>query len=78
MDELFARRILHSMTGRNLKDVRPYLLPNSREYRRMISIMEQDLNITSLKYQRLEDMLATTGLPRGSLCTYCWTGQEIP
>jgi len=78
MNELFARRILRSMTGRNPKDVRPYMYPDSREYRRMIRVMERDLNITSLKYQRLEDMLATTGLPRESLCTYCWTGQEIP
>jgi amidophosphoribosyltransferase len=54
------------------------MYPDSREYRRMIRVMERDLNITSLKYQRLEDMLATTGLPRESLCTYCWTGQEIP
>jgi amidophosphoribosyltransferase len=78
MNELFARRILRSMIGRNPRDVRPYLYPDSREYRRMIRVMEQDLNISSLKYQRLEDMLATTGLPRESLCTYCWTGREIP
>jgi amidophosphoribosyltransferase len=38
--------------------------------------MEKDLNATSLKYQRLEDMLEATDLPKDNLCTYCWTGRE--
>jgi amidophosphoribosyltransferase len=78
LDELFARRILTSLFGRRRLEVQPYLYPDSREYRRMIRVMEKDLNLTTLKYQRLEDMLASTGLPRDSLCTYCWTGREIP
>ncbi len=78
LDELFARRILQQMHGRNIRNVRPYLYPDSPQYRKMIRFMERDLNINTLRYQRLEDMLAATGLPSDSLCTYCWTGQEIP
>jgi len=77
LDELFARRILKQMHGRHLQNVESYLDPDTRDYRKMIKNMEKDLNITSLKYQRLEDMLAATGLPAESLCTYCWTGKEI-
>jgi amidophosphoribosyltransferase len=42
----------------------------------MIKEMEKDLNATSLKYQRLEDMIKATGLGEENLCTYCWTGKE--
>lgn len=77
LDELFARRILQQMHGRHIRDIRPYLYPDSAAYRKMIRFMERDLNITTLRYQRLDDMLAATQLPRESLCTYCWTGQEV-
>ncbi len=76
LNELFARRILKQMLGRQPSDIRPYLDPDSREYKRMLRAMERDLNITSLRYQRLEDMISATGLPRKNLCTYCWTGEE--
>ncbi|MCK4673621.1 amidophosphoribosyltransferase, partial [candidate division WOR-3 bacterium] len=75
LDELFARRILKRMHGgKHIKDVDPYLDPDSKEYKKMKKLMEKDLNVTSLRYQRLEDMLGATGLPEQSLCTYCWTG----
>jgi len=77
LDELFARRILRQMYGRHIQEIEPYLDPDSHLYRKMRMNMEKDLNVTSLKYQRLEDMISATGLPEESLCTYCWTGKEI-
>jgi amidophosphoribosyltransferase len=78
LDELFARRILKRMHGgKHIKDVDPYLDPDSSQYKKMKKLMEKDLNVTSLRYQRLEDMLGATGLSEQSLCTYCWTGREI-
>ncbi|MEO0136587.1 MAG: amidophosphoribosyltransferase [candidate division WOR-3 bacterium] len=76
LDELFARRILNEMLGSQPKDIAPYLDPESRKYKKMLKFMEKDLNITSLRYQRLEDMIAATGLPKDKLCLYCWTGRE--
>lgn len=78
LDELFARRILKHWHGRHLKNIKAYLDPESKEYEKMIGLMERDLNITSLKYQRLQDMISATQLPARDLCTYCWTGKEIP
>lgn len=77
LDELFARRILKDFHGKHIENIEPYLDPQSKEYKKMIKAMEKDLNVTSLRYQRLEDMLAQTGLPAESLCTYCWTGKTI-
>jgi len=76
LDELFARKILNKMYGRNIKDITPYLNTDSKKYKEMIKNMEKDLNVTSLRYQSLEDMISATGLSAESLCTYCWTGKE--
>ncbi|MCK4225583.1 amidophosphoribosyltransferase [candidate division WOR-3 bacterium] len=76
IEELFARRILKQMHGRHIKEIEPYLDPDSKQYSEMIKAMEKDLNVTSLKYQRLQDMLLATGLGEENLCTYCWTGKE--
>jgi amidophosphoribosyltransferase len=76
-DELLVRRILKQMYGKHPKNVAPYLEPDSKEYKKMLHAIEKDLNLTSLKYQRLEDMLSATGLPAENFCTYCWTGKEI-
>jgi amidophosphoribosyltransferase len=75
LDELFARRIIKGFHGKHIDDVGPYLNISSKGYAEMIKAMEKDLNVTSLRYQRLEDMMAATGLPAESLCTYCWTGK---
>jgi len=77
LDELFARRILKRMFGKHIKNIESYLDPDSKPYKKMLKLMEKDLNVTSLRYQRLEDMLSATGLPAKRLCTYCWTGKEI-
>jgi amidophosphoribosyltransferase len=77
LDELFARRIIKQFHGRHLDDVEPYLDLHSDEYKKMITAMENDLNVNSLRYQTLEDMMTATGLPAKNLCTYCWTGKTI-
>ncbi len=75
-DELLARRTIKKMHGKHIKDLDPYIDTKSKEYSKMIREIEKDLNVTSLRYQRLGDMLKATGIPEGDLCTYCWTGKE--
>jgi amidophosphoribosyltransferase len=42
----------------------------------MVSWIAKDLNVTSLKYQKLADMVKAIGLPKEDLCLYCWTGKS--
>ena len=42
----------------------------------MIEEIRKELNFTSLAFNRLDDMLDSTGLPHENLCTYCWNGKE--
>mgnify|MGYP005838351887 CR=1 FL=1 len=78
LDELAARRAIHAIEGRDLRDpaeVAPYIDPASEKYRQMVAWLANDLTVTSLKYQTLADMVSCIGLPAEKLCTYCWTGQ---
>ncbi len=78
LGELFARRVLKQMLGFHPKDASPYLDSDSRKYKAMLRAMEKDLKITSLKYQRLGDMVNAARVGADNLCTYCWTGKGKP
>jgi amidophosphoribosyltransferase len=53
-----------------------YLVEDSDAYRRMVEWVRSYLRLTTLRYQRLDDMIEAIGLPREKLCLYCWTGQS--
>ena len=38
--------------------------------------IRKELNFTSLRYHRLDDMIESIGLPACNLCTYCFNGKE--
>lgn len=49
-----------------------YLDPGQPAHARMCAAIARELNLTSLVYQRLDDMIAAIGLPRERVCTFCW------
>jgi len=75
-DELIARRAIDDIEGGHVEDVSAYLDPDGERYGRMIDWIAKDIGVTTLRYQRLDDMIEAIGLPRERLCTYCWTGCE--
>ena len=52
-----------------------YATPDTERYNRMVDEISKELHFTTLRYQRVEDMIEATGLPAESLCTYCWNGK---
>ncbi len=77
MEELAARRAIRVIEGRNVKDVSEYLNPDSGKYKKMVDHIAKELGVTSLRYQRLDDMVKAIGLPRERLNLYVWTGEAI-
>lgn len=75
LDELIARRGIRALEGRDLDDVAAYVDENTPQYRRLVDWICGELGAASLKYQKLDDMVAAIGLPKEKLCTYCWTGK---
>jgi amidophosphoribosyltransferase len=42
----------------------------------MVACIRQSLRLTTLKYQRLDDLVTAIGLPNEKLCTHCWDGSS--
>ncbi len=72
--DLAARTAIYELEGTDGKDLARYADPASEKHGAMIETIRQRLKLTTLKYQRLEDLIAAIGLPQEKLCTYCWNG----
>ena len=76
--ELIARRVITEEEGavvpREVLD--DYANPDSDRYERMVEKIRKQLDFTSLRYNRLDDMLDSVGIDRSRLCTWCWDGNE--
>ena len=78
IDELAARKAIRALEGKNIEDVREYIDQGSKKYKRMVDWIAKELGVTTLKYQKIEDMVKAIGLPREKLCLYCWIGDYDP
>lgn len=74
--ELAARRAIKAIEGKDITDISPYLDEDSPKYKKMVNWITRELNATSIKYQRLDNMVKAIGLPETNVCLYCWTGRE--
>jgi len=74
--ELAARRAIKAIEGRDIENVREYLDEKSLKYKKMVEWITRDLGVTTLKYQKLDDMVSAIGLPKEKICLYCWTGRH--
>jgi len=74
--DLITRRYIRGHEGENA-DVAKYTNPDSPEYNAMVEFIREKLNLTSLRFQRLDDLIKAIGLPREKLCTYCWSGEDV-
>ncbi len=73
--ELVARRAIRSLEGHDLEDVSEYIDHNSEKYKRMVEWIAKELNVSTLRYQTLDDMVDALGLPEEKVCLYCWNGK---
>lgn len=76
--ELITRRVILELEGGDpTKEVlAEYADPDSEKYAAMVEKIGEKLHFTSLRYHRLDDMIASVGIPADQLCTYCWNGKE--
>jgi amidophosphoribosyltransferase len=74
--DLAARTAIKQIEGRDDKDLAEYASPCSEKHCAMVERIRQRLKLTTLQYQRLDDLVEAIGLPKDKLCTYCWDGAE--
>ncbi len=77
--ELITRKTISELEGTDnitKEMLDDYANPDSERYEKMVDAICKKLHFTSLRYQRLDDMLDAVGMDTNKLCTYCWNGEE--
>jgi len=77
--DLISRRVIAELEGTeevSQETLDKYADHNTPEYANMVETIRQKLGFTSLRFQRLDDMLEAVGIDTCKLCTYCWDGRE--
>ena len=74
--ELAGRKAIFLLEGETT-DLKEYSDPDSEKYARMVDKIAEMLDLDSLMYQRLDDLVRAIGLPKEKLCTHCWDGSGI-
>jgi amidophosphoribosyltransferase len=74
--DLAGCRAIRDLGSAGECDLAPYAQDGSAQNLAMIELIRRRLHLTTLKYQRLEDLIAAIGLAREKLCTHCWDGSS--
>ena len=76
--DLITRRVIARREGNQVDDsiLKEYADPDSSNYREMLEEIRKELNFTSLKFHRLDDLEKSIDVDPCRLCTYCWSGKE--
>lgn len=76
--DLITRRVIDRLENGNVTEeiLQEYADPESPKYEQMVEEIRKELNFTSLRFNRLDDMLDAVGIDKCKLCTYCWNGKE--
>lgn len=76
--DLITRRVIERLENGNVTDevLQEYTDPDSEKYETMVEEICKELHFTSLRFNRLDDMLESVGIDKCKLCTYCWDGKE--
>ena len=72
--DLAGRRSIHEIEKKDKVSLEKYIDPESDHHQAMVHRIKERLNLTSLEYQKLADLVEAIGLPKEKVCTYCWDG----
>jgi len=74
--DLAGRKAIKELEKDDDHFLEEYAKSNSEYNMAMVDRIRQRLRLTSLKYQKLEDLVEAIGLPKEKLCTHCWDGSS--
>ena len=74
--DLAGRSAIEELEGPDCQSLEAYATAGSDQNLAMVDIIRRRLRLTSLQYQRLEDLVDAIGLPKDKVCTHCWDGSS--
>ncbi len=74
--DLAGRKAIKEIEGEEDKNLDEYAKAGSGKNLEMIESIRKRLKLTSLKFQKMNDLVEAIGLPKNKLCTHCWDGSS--
>lgn len=72
--DLAGRKAIVKLENRENNSIDEYAIAGTKKNLEMTEKIRRKLKLTSLKYQKIEDLIKAIGLPKDKLCTHCWDG----
>ncbi len=74
--DLAGRKAIKEIEGVEDANLKAYADPDSPKCAAMVEKIREKMDVTSLRFQRLDDLVKAIGLPKNKLCTHCWDGSS--
>ncbi|MCD4694691.1 MAG: amidophosphoribosyltransferase [Bacteroidales bacterium] len=74
--DLAGRKAIKELEGVEDKHLEDYANPGTDRYYAMIEKIRERIGVSTLQYQKLDDLVEAISLPREKLCTHCWDGSS--
>lgn len=75
--ELIALKGILALEGKEGQDIERYTNSADPKHAALVEWIRQELGLTSLKFQKLADLVQAVGLPKERLCTHCWDSSSM-
>ncbi|MDE6782406.1 MAG: hypothetical protein K2J17_01660 [Paramuribaculum sp.] len=74
--ELITRRAIDRLEGSPDKNLNLYSISSSPQYNAMVEEIRKELDLTTLKFCTIENIVEAIGLPKDRICTHCFDGSS--
>ncbi len=74
--DLATHKAVRQIEGKDEFDMGDYSDIRNGKYTAMVEQIRKNLNLTTLVYQKLDDLVEAIGIPKEKLCTHCWDGSS--
>jgi amidophosphoribosyltransferase len=75
--DLATHKAVRQLEGKDESDMKDYSDIQNGKYDAMVEQIRTNLGLTTLRYQKLGDLVEAIGLPKEKLCTHCWDGSSF-
>ena len=73
---LAGRKAIKALEGKEDDFLPEYATCGTGKHLAMVEYIRENLKLTTLRFQKLDDLVKAIGLPKTDLCTHCWDGSS--
>ncbi len=75
-NELITRRVIAELEGGEVRNIEAYRDETSQQYRNLVETIRKTVGVDTLKFNSLDTVCESIGLPKCNLCTHCFDGSS--